>query len=118
MNSCDADPPEYSGEDMYTANEGSEDFKIELTLDSSPIPANFEWFFNGQPLIEGVNGVKLGVNFIQFDTVSRDHTGSYMISTSNGVGSTQFTFQLIVNCELYTLISISQGFILISCTFI
>ena len=95
------DAPEYSGRTQYQANEGARDFRIQLTLDSSPIPSdgNFSWFFNNQPLRDGEDGVTLGVDFVQIGNVSRRNAGSYRVSSSNTVGSSSFTFQLVVNSE-------------------
>ena len=98
------DAPEYSGRAEYQVNEGARDFRIQLTLDSSPIPSggNFSWFFNDQLLTDGQDGVVLGVNFIQIGSVSRGNAGSYRVLSSNIAGSSEFIFQLVVNCKLLT----------------
>ena len=90
---------------MYEADEGSQDFRIELTLDSNPIPddGNLLWFFNGQPLVNGVNGIMFGVDFIQFRSLSRVNAGSYRVMSSNAAGSGEFSFQLRVNCKGFPL---------------
>ena len=95
------DAPEYSGRSQYQANEGARDFRIQLTLDSNPIPSdgNFSWFFNDQPLVDGEDGVVLGVDFLQIGNVSRGNAGSYRVVSSNIAGSRSFTFQLVVNRE-------------------
>ena len=70
-------------------------------LDSNPIPddGNFFWFFNGRRLLNGQDGAILGVNFIQFRSLSRLNAGSYRVMSSNTAGSGDFSFQLRVNCK-------------------
>ena len=91
----------YNGEKIYSVDEGSRDFRIELTLDSNPVPVDgdFIWFFNDLPLIDGRNGVVFGVNFIQFRIMSRVNAGSYRVMSSNTAGSGGFDFELKVNCK-------------------
>ena len=103
LNQPITDAPEYSGKTLYQANEGARDFRIQLVLDSNPIPRdeNFSWFFNNQSLMSGVNGILLGVDFIIIRNVSRENAGSYRVLSSNPIGSNDFTLQLFVNCELW-----------------
>ena len=91
---------------LHEVNEGFRDYRIELTLDSNPIPgdSDFFWFFNDQPLVNGQNGAILGVDFIQFRSLSRVNTGSYRIVSSNTAGSGDFDFELKVNCKYYEVI--------------
>ena len=98
---CSADPPEYTGESTYQAAEGSLDYRIELVLDSTPIPTtdSLSWLFNEQPLVDGEDGITFGVNFIQFRNLSRSNAGMYRIMSSNTAGRGEFTFQLTVNCK-------------------
>ena len=97
------DAPEYSGRTQFQVNEGARDFRIQLALDSNPIPSdgNFSWFFNNRPLTEEQDGVILGLDFIQIGNVSRRNAGTYRVLTSNIVGSSEFTLQLAVNCKLF-----------------
>ena len=95
------DKPGYMGEAEYNVSEGSKDIRIELILDANPVPedTNFNWFYNGQPLMNGQSGVMLGVDFIQFRSVSRVNAGSYRVVSSNTAGSGDFSFQLRVDCK-------------------
>ena len=95
------DAPEYSGRTEYQANE-ARDFRIQLMLDSNPIPSdgNFSWFFNNQLLIDSQDGIVLRVDSIQIGNVSRRNAGTYRVLSFNTAGSSEFSFQLVVNCEL------------------
>ena len=115
----ETDQPEYAGETTYVIDEGSRDYRIELMLDSSPVPvdSNFFWFFNDLPLVDGQNGVVLGVNFIQFRSVSRVNAGSYRVMSSNSAGSGGFNFELRVNCTCsYFLLQLLQNMFSCSCS--
>ena len=95
------DRPRYAGRNEYEAAEGTRDYRIELMLDSNPIPGdgNFFWFFNGRRLLNGQDGAILGVNFIQFRSLSRSNAGSYRVMSSSTAGSGDYSFQLTVTCK-------------------
>lgn len=93
-----ADPPTYTVEERFTPTEGTP-FRVDLGLDANPIPGTgmFEWFFNGQPLGPGV---VTGVDFIDFgNSISRDASGNYTVSSFNEAGSGNASFVIDVLCK-------------------
>ena len=94
--------PFYSGDRIYRAIEGSDNFTIRLTLSADPLPVDgsFSWFFNGRRLVDRERGIYLGLNTIQFRSLTRNDSGTYRIMSSNSRGSGEFIFQLQVDCKL------------------
>ena len=93
--------PFYSGDRMFSAVEGSENYTIRLTLSADPLPVDgsFSWFFNGRRLVDREDGIYFGLNTIQFRTLTRNNSGTYRIMSSNPRGPGEFIFQITVNCK-------------------
>lgn len=84
--------------------EGETNFRVTLGLDARPIPippdGNFTWTSNGVELISGMGGVVLGVNYIEFASVTRDLDGTtYEVIGENVAGSGSAAFELSVLCK-------------------
>ena len=86
---------------MFRAVEGLENYTIQFTLSADPLPVggNFSWFFNGRRLVDGDDGIYLGLNTIRFRSLARNNSGIYRIMSSNSQGSGELIFELVVNCE-------------------
>ena len=99
------EPPVYEGLLRYEAIEDQQDFRITLNLTGNPIPmlGTLVWTFNGQELSLGGGmdgaGISLGLDFIEFETVSRNNAGTYTVFSSNAAGNASFEFELEVFCK-------------------
>ncbi len=69
--------------------------RIEVVIDAFPIPDNFTWFFNGQPF-PITPGITVGLNFIEFDSVTPSNDGVYTVMATNIVGTGTFEVALAV----------------------
>lgn len=89
-------------DDLFTPTEG-EPFRVDPILDANPIPGigMFEWFFNGQPIGLQLPGVITGVDFLDFgNSIGREASGNYTISSFNDAGSGNASFSIDVFCKL------------------
>ena len=95
------DAPQYTAELEYRVREEETEYRIDILLDANPKPndTQFSWFFNGNRLIDGENGITLRVDSIQFDVINRERAGTYRVESHNGAGSGGVEFQLTVQCR-------------------
>ena len=68
---------------------------LNLTGDPFPTLDTLVWTFNGQ-VLSGGGGIDLGLDFVEFDAVSRSNAGTYTVFSSNAAGNASFEFELVV----------------------
>ena len=73
-------------------------FRIDLILVGIPIPDQYTWSFNGVELLSS-SEITLGIDFIQFSSLSRSNAGNYSVTATNLVGSGTGEFSLVVYCK-------------------
>ena len=87
----------YTVNASFTAVEGNM-LRINLGLDGSPFPEQFNWLFNGVELLPS-SEITFGIDFIQFSSLSTSNAGNYRVTAANVAGSGSGEFSLIVLCK-------------------
>ena len=73
-------------------------FRINLRLAGTPAPVDFTWLFNGVE-IPPSSEMTLGIDFIEFSSLSRSNAGNYSVTATNAIGSGSGEFSLVVVCK-------------------
>ena len=94
------DPPEYTlGNTLSTTvTEGTSVYTYQFRLDASPSPTHFTWTKNGQ-VIANSDRITLSVDTITIRDITRDDSGTYIVTSRNRAGMDTANFTLDVQCE-------------------
>ena len=87
------------GNDVEERRDGDM-FQVMVDINANPPPTSNFWTRDGQPLSSG-NGIIVSSNSITFNTVSRTHNGSYVLTVTNIAGSGMISFTLVVTCKIH-----------------
>ena len=101
LNSFHSVPPNYTSPGPQTITEGDTNTQINVTTDANPFPSSFTWSRNGVPITSSSN-VALTESSIRFTTVQRNNAGMYNVYSNNTAGGGSTTFELIVQCKLFS----------------
>ena len=94
------DPPEYTLDNILstTVTEGTSVYTYQFRLDAGPIPSDFNWTKDSQ-VVASDNRITLSVDSITIRNITRDDSGTYIVTSRNGAGMDTANFTLDVQCE-------------------